>query len=238
MNAAPSMKRGRRVLISLCALMLLGGCCAAVPPQHPPANLGDFKLKLLRYHDSGAYEAAVKIADAAAKRWIADRVRSVNRPAIILDIDETSLSNWPELRANDLTFRLDGPCDRLPKGPCGLEAWQELAAAPALQPTVDLFHAAKASGASVFFITGRDGRHRAATVRNLRKAGYGGWAGLVMRPTGTSTPSAGDYKAEARAAIEAEGFHIIANIGDQPSDLIGGHADRAFLVPNPFYRIP
>ncbi|WP_264815995.1 hypothetical protein [Acidomonas methanolica] len=30
----------------------------------------------------------------------------------------------------------------------------------------------------------------------------------------------------------------MANIGDQPSDLAGGHAVRGFLLPNPFYRVP
>ena len=34
------------------------------------------------------------------------------------------------------------------------------------------------------------------------------------------------------------GYTIVANMGDQPSDLAGGHAERAFLLPNPFYRIP
>jgi acid phosphatase len=41
-----------------------------------------------------------------------------------------------------------------------------------------------------------------------------------------------------RAAIEDEGYTIVANVGDQPSDLEGGHAERAFLLPNPFYRVP
>jgi len=27
-------------------------------------------------------------------------------------------------------------------------------------------------------------------------------------------------------------------MGDQPSDLAGGHAERSYLLPNPFYRIP
>jgi hypothetical protein len=31
---------------------------------------------------------------------------------------------------------------------------------------------------------------------------------------------------------------IVANMGDQPSDLEGGFAERTFLLPNPFYRIP
>jgi acid phosphatase len=59
-----------------------------------------------------------------------------------------------------------------------------------------------------------------------------------MRPGHTTTPSAADYKAPQRARIEAMGYTIVANIGDQPSDLKGGHAERAFLLPDPFYTIP
>jgi hypothetical protein len=59
-----------------------------------------------------------------------------------------------------------------------------------------------------------------------------------MRPNGTSTQSAADYKAPERAKIASQGFTIIANVGDQPSDLAGGYAERTFLEPNPFYRIP
>ena len=35
--------------------------------------------------------------------------------------------------------------------------------------------------------------------------------------------------------LEAEGYTIIGNIGDQLSDLEGGHAERTFKLPNPFY---
>jgi len=31
---------------------------------------------------------------------------------------------------------------------------------------------------------------------------------------------------------------IVLNIGDQQSDLVGGHADKAFKLPNPYYLIP
>ena len=41
-----------------------------------------------------------------------------------------------------------------------------------------------------------------------------------------------------RERIEKDGYTIIANAGDQPSDLAGGHAEMTFLLPNPFYRIP
>jgi len=31
---------------------------------------------------------------------------------------------------------------------------------------------------------------------------------------------------------------VIANVGDQPSDLDRGFAQRIFLLPNPFCRVP
>ena len=41
-----------------------------------------------------------------------------------------------------------------------------------------------------------------------------------------------------RAQIEQQGYTIIANLGDQPSDLAGGYAERTYQLPNPFCRIP
>jgi acid phosphatase len=59
-----------------------------------------------------------------------------------------------------------------------------------------------------------------------------------MPARGQRFASAADFKVPQRRKIEAAGYTIIANIGDQPSDLAGGHAERTYLLPNPFYRIP
>jgi len=88
----------------------------------------------------------------------------------------------------------------------------------------------------VFFITGRREGERAWTERNLSNAGYSGWEALVMKPE-TLDATAAAYKAAARADIESNGFTIVANVGDQQSDLDGGHAERSFKLPNPFYFI-
>jgi hypothetical protein len=50
--------------------------------------------------------------------------------------------------------------------------------------------------------------------------------------------SAADFKMSGRKKIQERGYHIIVNVGDQPSDLTGGYAERAVLLPDPFYRIP
>jgi hypothetical protein len=47
-----------------------------------------------------------------------------------------------------------------------------------------------------------------------------------------------DHKSGERAKIEDQGYRVIANVGDQYSDLAGGHAGVAFKLPNPFYFIP
>ena len=202
-----------------------------------PLNIDDLKQQIYEYKRSGAYERDIAAVIRKAQAYIEHRAAAVSKPAIVLDIDETSLSNWLRIQANDFGTRVDGPCT-LPKGPCGLISWQMSAKGDAIAPTLDLFNTAKAKGIAIFFITGRDESLRSATETSLHMAGYDGWTELVMRPAGKTTKSAADYKAPERGKIEAKGFKIIANVGDQPSDLSGGHAERTFLLPDPFYRIP
>ena len=202
-----------------------------------PENLGVLKQQITEYKRSGAYDRDVAAVLSNAQAYVTRRAPLVRKPAIVLDIDETSLSNWPEIQANDYGRFTNGPCN-LPAGPCGSASWVASAQAEAIQPTLALFRAAKTKGVSVFFITGRSETAREATEANLHKAGYDAWSALIMRPAGTSTPSAADYKAPERGRIAAQGYTIIANVGDQPSDLSGGNAERTYLVPNPFYRIP
>ena len=225
----------------LACLVLLSACASwtgETAASGVPENIGDLKPLLYAYKKSGSYDRDVAAVAADAQAYVEARAGHVGQPALVLDIDETSLSNWPALAANDFAHFPDARCDSLPHGPCGMKAWQNMARSKAIAPTLALFKSAKAHNVAVFFITGRDESLRDATVRNLRKGGYDGWNALIMRPRGSTTPSAADYKAPARAKIEAEGYTILAAVGDQPSDLSGGHAERTFLVPNPFYRIP
>lgn len=51
--------------------------------------------------------------------------------------------------------------------------------------------------------------------------------------------SVSEYKRRSRKYIQDDlHYHIVANVGDQQSDLTGGYADQDFKVPNPFYFIP
>ncbi|HZA09205.1 HAD family acid phosphatase [Mycobacterium sp.] len=229
------------VAVVVTSLAMLGAPVVAVADPvadtaGEPTNVGDAKIAATQYHDSGQYMTDLAEVAAQAMNWIGTQAPTTNRPAVVFDIDETSLSNWEVIKADDFGYFANGPCN-LPD-PCPFRSWDLLARSTVIQPTLDTYNMAKSLGMAVFFITGRDEGQRAATEKNLQSAGYTGYNRLIMEPIGVKYQSATDFKAPQRAAIEGEGYTIVANIGDQPSDLAGGHAERTFLLPDPFYRIP
>jgi acid phosphatase len=230
--------------------MLAGLLVTVVPPaqiaahadsakmKRQPANVGDVKTAALTYHDSGAYDRDLAITASKATRWLKKRVPSVKRAALVLDIDETALSNWEVIKLDDFGRPIEGPCVPASGAPCGWAAWDQLGRDPAITPTLQVFQLARSLKISVFFITGRPESQREATERNLAAVGYEGYQKLYMVPDGAHFASAADFKAPIRAEIERAGYIIVANMGDQPSDLQGGHAEKVFLLPDPFYRVP
>ncbi len=121
-------------LALLCALpsAALAGAAAAcdtVPPLNSlemtqPLNLGELKQQIRHYACSGAYDSELAKIVSEAQAYVEKRAGEVVKPALVLDIDETSLSNFREILANDFGFIYDGACDVLPKGPCGWRAWR------------------------------------------------------------------------------------------------------------------
>jgi len=53
-------------------------------------------------------------------------------------------------------------------------------------------------------------------------------------PAATLVP----YKTGARKDLEKKGARIVLNVGDQQSDLSGGHAKYTVKLPNPMYFTP
>ncbi|HZQ13754.1 MAG TPA: HAD family acid phosphatase [Pseudolabrys sp.] len=231
-------------LIGLLAAGATAADCPAVPEPHlpkpeAPLNVQLVKDQLRAYHD-GDYMADMAAVYAVARSYVVQRAAQVKKPAVVLDIDETSLSNWPNLKADDFGFIGKGPCT-LEKGyACGFPAWIMKGRAPAIEPALAFYNAVRARQVAVFFITGRTPDQREATIRNLRRAGFDGWAGLTMRPESdkAANKSVIPYKSGERAKIEKRGYTILAAIGDQLSDSDGGSTECKFKLPNPFYFIP
>jgi acid phosphatase len=183
-----------------------------------------------------------------ARTWVKRRAPQVAKPAVVFDIDETSLSNWEAMYHNHFAYVASGPCDLGAPAPCGQHDWDLSARAVALAPTLELYRFLKTlkdkdgRDIAVFFVTGRteDASERSATEMNLRKEGYDTWQKLYLRPESNPGKNVSVYKTDSRRDIEKDHV-IIANIGDQYSDLIGDaqgdHAERCFKLPNPFYFI-
>lgn len=247
--------------IALCGLFATGpalaqspeGCPAPVPESidsSQPPNLDLIKSQIL-YYRCTKYDSDVAKALAEALEWVGLRGPQVSKPAIVLDIDETALSNWTRIQKNNFAYFADGPCDLANKDQaCGEPDWEKSGLAPALKPTLDLFKFAKCKDVplhanckniAVFFVTGRyqSTDEKNWTEKNLANAGYHDWDGLYLRDPSTRGQPVAISKTAARTDIESRlGYTIIANVGDQDSDLRGGHAERKFKVPNPFYFIP
>jgi acid phosphatase len=199
-------------------------------------NLYEAQRQVDEYIRSGRYNADVAKVVADARGWLEERAKTAEKPAIVLDIDETSLSNWPAYRINGWGRVVGGGCD-LEQGPCGLRAWQALGQSKAIAPTLDLARRARELGVAVFFISGRPPKLRAATEQNLKDQGYE-WTGVILLPENAHFTSAVDFKAPERHKITEQGYTIVLALGDQESDLRGGYAERTFKLPNPVYYLP
>jgi acid phosphatase len=223
-------KRGWKAWAVGLMIVALAGC-ASTPRTKEPLNLSVAKARVTAYIDSGDYERDLAAAAGTARVFIEARAaakRPGERLAVVLDIDETVLSNLPVMRAEDFGYN-----------PVEWELWTDKADAPALAAMRDLYRAARAQGVAVLFLTGRkDPRERASTELNLRREGLGDYEALRMTKPEEEGTKAAVRKAAARAAWAAQGWTIIATIGDQESDLTGGHAEKGFKLPNPFYFIP
>jgi acid phosphatase len=207
-------------------VLLLTGCSMA---SHEPANLDRAKQELRAYFSSGQYDRDIAAEAARARIWIQQRAAkraARERLAMVFDLDETLLSNWPELVADDF-----GGSDAV------WEVWLATGNDPAIEPVRDLYRVARQLGVEVIFLTSRREHLRAATEKNLRTIGCADYAELICEPKDTKE-TAVTFKTAQRQRLTAEGRVIIANIGDQESDLAGGYAERTFKLPDPFYLTP
>jgi HAD superfamily, subfamily IIIB (Acid phosphatase) len=201
------------------------------------------------------YVKEARSVAAAGERWLGKMHHIKGTKAIVLDVDDTTLVTWNfEIATN---WKFDPGLNNT------FVTDQRFPAVPGM---VDLVHAAEREGYAIFYLTGRGAAQEQATLGNLTADGVGvdagypkptalgnGEDGLFTKPAVADYPDylkaacAGDpngscttvhYKSATRAHIESLGYDIVANFGDQYSDLKGGHADRTFKLPNPNYFLP
>ena len=211
----------------LIAGLVFTTCAFAQEPQ----NLAITKQSLIQYHDSGSYDkdihATLDRAMQYLKKRVAENKHAHKKLAVILDIDETSLSNYSDIRAADFGGSMEQ-----------VQLAEDKGTDPVIDPTLKLFQFAKANHIAVFFLTGRHESERETTTQNLKAVGYDHWDGLILRDGEYTKAPAATYKTAMRKKLQKEGYDIILNLGDQQSDLTGGYADKTLKLPNPYYLIP
>ncbi|MFG2193276.1 HAD family acid phosphatase [Streptomyces sp. NPDC048639] len=157
--------------------------------------------------DYATWKSDVSAVTDVARPYLEQRISqgSGEKMAIVLDIDNTSLETH---------FH---PFWEYPT--------------PPVQQTLDLARYAKSRGVAVYFVTARPGIIYSMTKYNLEKAGFP-ISGLYVRDLPDLFEEVSKYKTAKRAEIEAKGYKIIANIGNTPTDMAGGHAEKTFKLPD------
>src|SRR5690348_10355701 len=127
------------------AFVFLSTCVGAqsVPsnaklPNEPKPNLGQLKIRLKEYHDCTTAHCYVPELNHQADLAIAyldgrvKRARSGEKLALVLDIDETALSNWDEEKQDDFGYIAKDWND-----------WVDKRQAPAIAGTLRLYNEAR-----------------------------------------------------------------------------------------------
>ena len=219
--AGPAGAQTATLIPSACASL-----CTSSIASSQLQNLSQLKSAIADYYTSGSYATEVSAIEADAQKFLDERIAAgVKKPALVLDIDDTSLLTFGYERQHDFGF--------------DDASWNAAAAKgfPAIEATLALVKHAKAENVTIIFVTGRRAPQTELTRANLLAAGYPVDA-LSMRPVDDRAASVVPYKSGERAKYEAQGFDVVETIGDQWSDLAGGHAERAYKLPNPMYFLP
>lgn len=205
----------------------LGLACATlaagVGAKEPP-NLNPIKDQVRAYVDSGEYDRDITVVAKQASAWLEQRAKEGGTSlTVVFDLDETLLSNWDLISRQDFGYL-----------PGTWNAWVAQAKAPAIDAVREVYLTALRLKLDVIFLTGRRERDRADTEKNLKSVNCAEYAALIFKPD-DSKETTGAFKVGQRRKLQEAGRVIIANIGDQESDLAGGYAERTFKLPDPFY---
>ncbi|MFF7329434.1 HAD family acid phosphatase [Streptomyces sp. NPDC090306] len=231
---------------------------STVNSTHEPYNIGLLVKDIDTYYgttadSAGVYQASptspyakdLARVDAAARKTIDQAARNHHRgkkPAVVFDIDDTLLLSLDYEKRYNYTYNS-----------ATWAAYVNQANRPAVFGSAELVQYAEKKGVEVFYNSGLNEAQRSAAVENLKKIGADvnldsahmflkdaanppAYLSACATP-GTWTCTTVQYKGGTRKHIESLGYDIVANLGDQYSDLDGGYADKTFKLPNPTYYV-
>ncbi|PKA59422.1 Acid phosphatase 1 [Apostasia shenzhenica] len=195
-----------------------------------PAECTSFVAK---YMSSSQYKSDVQRATDEAALFLTSSfsLAGDGRDIWVFDVDDTLLSTLPFYKSHQ--FGGSAANRTL------LEEWMAKEKAPAVEGMLDLYHDIRRRGLTIFLLSSRPEHLRDATDGNLIKAGFHGWARLILRcDEDGSGRSVQKYMSEERKKMVNEGYRLWGMAGAQWSSLLGHpKAKRTFKVPNPMYYI-
>jgi predicted secreted acid phosphatase len=232
---------------------------STVNSTHEPYNIGALVGDIDTYYgtaldSNGVYQASkdsqyakdLAHLESDAERYIDKAARKAHhqdeKPAVVFDIDDTLLLSLDYEKKNNYGY-----------SSATWAAYVAQANRPEVFGTPELVKYAASKGVTVFYNSGLKESQRTYAVDNLTKVGADvnldadhmflkdadnppSYLSSCATP-GTWTCTTVQYKSGTRKHIEDLGYNIIANFGDQYSDLDGGYADKTYKIPNPTYFV-
>lgn len=216
------MKNKFYLLIALYFIFLTG--CSSIN-SNVLINLGVAKKAVQNYYESNEYEKDCnKIIDEAIKHL--NEITIPEKPIVIFDIDETSLSNYDHIKEIDFGYYYD----------IWLE-WLKKSDAVAIPQTKRFYDLLISKNIGIVFISGRNKDSYEATLKNLHSQGYTKYDTVIVRNENERNMTAAEFKLNKRKELTQKGFNIVANVGDQLSDFYGGYSGYVIKLPNYLYIV-
>ena len=212
----------RLALCAACLLVFAAPAAATTRTDKTPEQIR-------AYHDSGAYTKALTKTYTNATKFVRGQLaadKPPKKPAVVLDIDETAMSNYACMDKEDFDLIT------------GLAACVARGESVAIASALKFYKLMRAKKVSVFFVTGAPEGLCDSRKTNLAAQGFTGKLAVTCRPSDDKNESLVPFKSGARKAIKKRGFTILANVGDQQSDLKGGFARKTFKLVNDIYFTP
>lgn len=192
--------------------------------EHKLTNLTIAKERVIQYYDSGAFEREVRVVVDKAINHLKNHACEGKRPTVVFDVDDTLL--WYYYKMKDISFGYV---------PDIFNQWLVSSIIPTVPHVKDLYDFCVERGYEIVFLTGHHGKEGPATIKHLKNLGFTKIDQFIMRGEHELTLSALEFKSNRRKLLEEQGCTIIAAVGDQESDLIGGYNCYKVKIPNYTY---
>jgi acid phosphatase len=190
-----------------------------------PVNLQLAKKDVMIYYESGKYSNDLKEIISNAETEI-NKLKLDTTSSIVFDIDETSLSNFEVIKK--IYFGYDEKM---------WNNWINEARAPAIPEVKQFYEFVISKNLKVIFLSSRKSSQYDVTYRNLKNAGYIVFDTLILKGNSDSSFTSLEFKSKQRELLSLKGYDIIADIGDQDSDLEGKFHGLQIKLPNYLYII-